>query len=107
MKKFIFALSLLFVVQTASAAIPYCNMDSQTRGDKTNIQSVVSNFANRLGCKIGNNCLLSWEDSYGDKFSIAWAEPCELSRYEGNQVDGSTFLCHGSDCGPFGYGGYR
>lgn len=107
MKKIILISILALTAQTCFAAIPYCNADSQTRGEETNIQDVVTNFADRLGCKIGSNCLLSWEDNQGDKFSIAWAEPCEASVRENNLPDGSTFLCNGNTCGPLGYPGWR
>lgn len=90
--------------------IPYCQNKGLkvTQDENPIIQKTVNNFANNMGCNVGNNCLEKWNDHGTTKFSIAWQSACGIGVGDGGH--GSTFVCSTQNgntcCWPLGFTGY-
>lgn len=110
------AVSILPSISAAQTNIPYCKDTSPSVSENTILQKLVPSFAKDMGCEIGDNCLLKWNDQGTTKFSIAWKAICgpiidgvyQLGDQDGK---GSTFVCsHDKQnvcCWPLGYDQYR
>jgi hypothetical protein len=96
--------------------IPYCQNKGLkvTQAEDPIIQKTVNNFANNMGCNVGNNCMEKWNDHGTTKFSIAWQRVCgpiiNGVPQVGDGGHGSTFVCSNQNgstcCWPLGFTGY-
>lgn len=101
-------------ISPPSKPIPYCTAKTLkvSSSEDAVIQEVTANFAGKMACEIGTNCLNKWNDHGITKFSIAWKQQCGPvinGIYQlGDNGHGSTFVCqHYPDnrtcCWPLGY----
>lgn len=99
----------------AQGEIPYCKDTTVTTNENIILQKLVPSFAKEMGCEVGDNCLLKWDDQGTKKFSIAWKAICGPiinGVYQlGDNGKGSTFVCSQSKkdvcCWPLGYDQYK
>lgn len=114
MNKLLCFVTALFTCLNCYAAIPYCPQRKPVTSQEDKlIQILVPDFAKKMGCNAGNNCLSKWyDDGSSTKFSIAWQEVCGPvidGMYQlGDQGHGSTFICWKDKslkncCAPLGY----
>jgi hypothetical protein len=105
-------LALFMPCLALASYIDYCKGVHTSSAEDAVIQRLVAQFGREMGCEIGDNCLLKWDEK-GDseKFSIAWKKQCGPViggvRQLGDDGHGSTFVCKtkGKDlcCWPLGY----
>lgn len=95
--------------------IPYCKGTNVSADENIILQKLVPGFAKEMGCEVGNNCILKWDDHGTKKFSIAWKSVCGPiidGIYQlGDEGKGSTFVCSQSAqnvcCWPLGYDQFK
>jgi hypothetical protein len=97
--------------------IPYCKGTQVSKEENAALQMIVPAFASDMGCAVGNNCLLSFNEQPNFRaVSIAWTKRCgpvingvyQLGNQDGL---GATFTCKKSvkeevTCSPLGYEDY-
>jgi hypothetical protein len=95
--------SILFASYT-----PYCKGTEVNNIEDAVIQRLVPQFGLAMGCEIGDNCLLKWDEKGNtEKFSIAWKKQCAPQL--GDNGHGSTFVCQFKNnkksicCWPLGF----
>lgn len=111
--KYFICLTLLIPTLSQAAYTPYCKGTEVTNAEDAVIQRLVPQFAHKMQCEIGENCLLKWDThDKTEKFSIAWKSQCGPvvnHHYQlGDEGHGSTFICEWQNqesicCWPEGY----